>query len=50
MCDYRVVINCFKDDEGYEDIEFKDKNNKKTYKAFLKLKSKFEEYKKTIII
>ena len=46
LTDY--IINSFKEDEGYEDIDFKDKNNKKTYTAFQKLKSKVEEYKKQL--
>jgi L1 cell adhesion molecule like protein len=36
LTDY--IIDCFKEDEGYEDIDFKDKNNEKTYKAFHKLR------------
>ena len=46
LTDY--LINCFKEDEGFEDVDFKDKNNEKTYKAFQKLKSKVEEYKKNL--
>ena len=46
LTDY--LINCFKEDEGYEDIDFKDKNNEKTYKAFQKFKLKVEEYKKQL--
>ena len=46
LTDY--LINCFKEDEGFEDVDFKDKNNEKTYKVFQKLKSKVEEYKKNL--
>ena len=46
LTDY--LINCFKEDEGYEDIDFKDKNNEKTFKAFQKLKTKVEGYKKQL--
>ena len=46
LTDY--IINCFKDDEGFEDIDFKDKNNENAYKSFQKLKVKIEDYKKQL--
>ena len=43
LTDY--VINCFKEDEGYENLNFKDKNNPKLFQKYLKLKNKVEEIK-----
>ena len=43
LTDY--IINCFKEDEGYENLNFKDKNNSKLFKQYLKLKNKAEGIK-----
>ena len=46
LTDY--IINCFKDDEGFGDIDFKDKKNENAFKSFQKLKVKIEDYKKQL--
>ena len=43
LTDY--IIDCFKEDEGYEDIDFKDKNNKKFIKLFKNSNPKLKNMK-----